>query len=76
MSMICKGIIVGYADITSKSGDKFTKLWVKVPPSVGTHGEQYAETIIPSAVVNGVDPLGCEAVVSVDRFGRLNDIQI
>lgn len=71
--MISKGIIVGYANIKSKKGDEFMKLCVKVPPTAGWQGEQYAEIIVPA--INGVDPLGVEAVVSVDRFGRLNDIQ-
>lgn len=72
--MISKGIIVGYADITSKKGEKFQKLCVKVPPSVGWNGEQYAEIVVPA--INGVNLLGADAIVSVDRFGRLNDIQI
>ena len=72
--MICKGAVVGYTTITSKKGEKFFKLWVKVPPAPGVQGEQYGEIMTPAK--DGVDPLGMVADVSVDRFGRLNDIQL
>ena len=71
--MIGKGKVVGYADIISKKGDKFKKVCVEIPPVNGWNGKCYTDIIVPDK--DGFNPLGADVIISVDRFGRLNDIQ-
>lgn len=72
--MIINSNIVAYKYITSaKTGQEFCKVWVNVPPA-DCQGEPVESMVIPRP---GHDiGVGDKCVVSVDRFGKLNDIQL
>lgn len=74
--MIIKAKISAYEYITSKkTGQEFVKVWVKVPGSDCCIGEPVESCVTPIRPGVKVD-VGKECVVSVDRFGRLHDIQL
>lgn len=73
--MIIKTNVAAFQYITSKkSGQEFVKIWVNVPATDGCEGVPVESCVIPRPAV--AVAVGSECVVSVDRFGRLNDVQL
>lgn len=72
--MIVNSNVVACKYIKSeKTGQEFYKLWVNVPPQE-CDGEPVESIVVP---YTGVPvSIGDKCIVSVDRFGRLNDVQV